>query len=424
MDQVASTLDALFRSESGAILSTLIRVLGDFDEAEECLQEACAAALADWPRAGLPENPAAWLQVAARRRALDRLRRRRAREAGLAYLAREAPGPTLPEEPFDEPAEDDRLRLIFTCCSPALALEAQVALTLRTLCGLSTAELARAFLVSEATLAQRLVRAKHKIRAAGIPYRVPPLRLLSERLPAVLSVVYLVFNEGYSASAGDELVRRGLCSEAIRLGRLLCQLMANEAEVLGLLALMLLHDSRRAARADGSGELVLLEDQDRSLWDAEASAEGQALLERALALRRPGPYQVQAAIAALHAQAASAAQTDWPQIRSLYDVLHGWTGSEVVALNRAVAVAMVEGPARGLELVLELGAQGALAGYHLLHAAQADLLRRLARHGEARAAYGRALALAGNASERAFLERRLRECAELEGAGEGPAPRV
>jgi len=402
----------VFRDEWGRIVATLIRTTGDWDLAEECAQDAFARALETWPRDGVPRNPGAWLTTTARNRALDRLRRSAAGSSKLEEVA-VLSGPSEPPEDHsgvdDSGVEDDRLRLIFTCCHPALSLEAQVALTLRTLAGLTTAEIAHAFLVPEPTMAQRLVRAKHKIRHAGIPYRVPPAHLLPERTASVLAVLYLLFNEGYAASTGAALVRIDLCSEALRLARTLAALMPDEPEALGLLALMLLQDARRAARVDASGDLVLLEDQDRRLWNASQIEEGVALLEGALRRGEPGPYQVQAAIAACHASARVAAETDWAEITALYGTLFRMTGSSVVALNRAVAVAMNDGPEAGLAVVDGLSG---LSGYHLFHATRADLLRRLDRRDEAADAYRRALALTTSDSERRFLARRLEEVTE------------
>jgi len=394
------------------VLATLIRVLGDFDRAEEAVQDAFAVAMERWPRDGLPDNPGAWITRTARNKAIDRIRRERTLRAKTEVLAElQRIGVMATEDPQEREVQeipDDRLRLIFTCCHPALALDARVALTLRTLGGLSTREIARAFLVSEPTVAQRLVRAKRKIRDAGIPYRVPPLDLLPERLSGVLAVLYLVFNEGYSSTAA-ELVRTDLCDEAIRLGRVLVALMPNEPEGLGLLALMLLHHARRAARLSPKGELVLLEDQDRSAWDHDMIDQGVATLDRAMALRRPGPYQVQAAIASLHGEAPRPEDTDWPQIAALYASLARMTPGPVVDLNRAVAVAMADGPAVGLHLIDRIAASGELDGYHLLHSARADLLRRLGRREESIAAYRRALELTTNPVERAYLERRTNE---------------
>ena len=397
-----------FRDEWGRIVATLIRTTGDWDVAEESTQDAFARALESWPRDGIPRHPGAWLTTTARNRAVDRLRRA---ASGAAKLREVAVQP-VPDEPAEEGrgvVEDDRLRLIFTCCHPALAMEAQVALTLRTLAGLTTAEIARAFLVPEPTMAQRLVRAKHKIRNAGIPYRVPPAHLLPERTMAVLAVVYLLFNEGYAATAGADLVRLSLCDEAVRLSRTLARLMPDEPEVLGLLALLLLQHARRAGRVDGGGDLVPLDEQDRSLWDAPAIEEGIALLDAALRRGEPGPYQVQAAIAACHASAPTASATDWAEIVALYGELARMVPSPVVALNRAVAVAMSEGPAAGLLLVEDLEAAAVLRGYHLLAATRADLLRRLDRRVDAADAYRRALELATADTERRYLRRRLAE---------------
>jgi RNA polymerase sigma-70 factor (ECF subfamily) len=402
-------LGTLYREERPRALATLIRLLGDFDLAEDALQEAFAAALEQWPAGGVPRNPRAWLVSTARHKAIDRLRREKslaAKQAEIAYLSEAAvPAPGLADEPFT----DDLMRLIFTCCHPALALEAQVALTLKTLCGLSVDEIARAFLVPPATMAQRLVRAKAKIRGARIPYEVPGSDRLAERLDGVLRVVYLVFNEGYAATAGDALVRRDLCREAIRLGRLLGALFPDASETAGLLALMLLHDSRRAARLDERGDLVTLEDQDRSRWDRGQIAEGQALAEAALRRGGAGFYALQAAIAALHAQAARAGETDWPQIAAVYALLLRLHPSPVVALNHAAAVAMGERLDRGLRLIEQLEAGGELQSYHLLPAAKADILRRLGRRAEAAAAYERALELVTHDAERRYLQRRLKE---------------
>ena len=399
-----------YREEWGRIVAALIRTTRDWDLAEECAQEAFVQALETWPRDGVPRRPGAWLTTPARNRARDRLRRRVKEDDKL----REAATMGGPNEPGGDATDksgirDDRLRLIFTCCHPALPLEARVALTLRTLAGLTTAEIARAFLVPEPTMAKRLVRAKAKIRNAAIPYRVPPAHLLPGRTGGVLAVLYLLFNEGYAATSGADLVREGLSAEAIRLARTLTRLMPNEPEALGLLALMLLQDARRAARVDEDGELVTLEDQDRALWDREAITEGVRLLDAALLLGRPGPYQLQAAIAAYHATAARAADTDWAEIAGLYGMLAGMVPSPVVELNRAVAVAMAEGPAAGLELVEALEASGRLAGYRLLPATRADLLRRLGYPSEAAVSYREALGVAATDAEHRYLARRLAE---------------
>ena len=383
---------------------------GDWDLAEECAQDAFAMALERWGRDGVPRRPGAWLTTTARNRALDRLRRGATEAAKLRQIAAMPPTDDEPEDDGDDgTVADDRLRLIFTCCHPALALEARVALTLRTLAGLTTAEIARAFLVSEPTMAKRLVRAKDKIRNAGIPYRVPPAHLLPERTGGVLAVLYLLFNEGYAATAGADLVRQGLCAEAIRLARTLTGLMPDEPEALGMLALMLLQDARRAARVDDAGDVVPLEEQDRSLWDRDEIDEGLRLLDDALRHDRAGAYQLQAAIAACHASAARAQDTDWRRIAELYGRLAQIAPSPVIELNRAVAVAMADGPAAGLALVEALEASGELAGYHLLPAARADFLRRLDRRSEAAAAYREAFDLASTEAERRYLRRRLAE---------------
>ena len=402
------TAEAVYRAESRRVFATLIRLLGDFDVAEEALHDAFRAALEQWPRDGVPANPRAWLVSAGRFKAIDGIRRR-ARFVAIEDVAEQVEAVVDDAPPWDdEGIEDDRMRLVFTCCHPALSPDAQVALTLREVCGLTTEEIAQAFLSTAPTLAQRIVRAKAKIRDARIPYQVPTPAELPERLDSVLRVVYLVFNEGYSASSGESLTRVDLSSEAIRLGRLLVELLP-EPEAIGLLALMLLQESRRAARTSPAGELVLLADQDRSLWNRDQIAEGSALVERALGSRRFGPYALQAAIAAVHAEAASADATDWGEIVGLYDVLLRAEPSPVVELNRAVAVAMRDGPAAGLGLIDAILARGDLQDYRLAHAAQADLCRRLGRTAQARAAYERAVALTRQEPERRFLERRLAE---------------
>jgi len=409
---VREMVEVAYRSESRRVLATLIRLLGDFDLAEEALHDAFRAALEQWPRDGVPANPRAWLVSTGRFKVIDAIRRRarfeRLPDGIEKRLAADTHDPAAWE---NESVEDDRLRLIFTCCHPALSPDAQVALTLREVCGLTTEEVARAFLTSPPTVAQRIVRAKAKIRNARIPYEVPSETDLPDRLDAVLRVVYLVFNEGYAASSGASLTRHDLSSEAIRVGRLLLELLP-EPEVVGLLALMLLQESRRAARTSPSGDLVLLEDQDRSLWNRDYIREGSALVERALSSRRFGPYTLQAAIAAVHAEAASAAATDWAQIVGWYDVLVQADPSPVVELNRAVAVAMHDGPAAGLTLIDAILARGDLGNYHLAHAARADLCRRLKRTAQARASYERALSLARQEPERRFLERRLAELSD------------
>jgi RNA polymerase sigma-70 factor, ECF subfamily len=407
----ATAVENLYRSDWGRIVATLIGLVGDFDLAEESAQEAFAAAVDQWPVSGVPDFPRAWIVQTAKHKAIDRMRRRALSEEKLEFYVASGLAPVMEEPDYDSTEiPDERLRLIFTCCHPALAIEAQVALTLRTLCGLETDEIARAFLVPPATMAQRLVRAKRKIRDAGIPYTVPETRDMSERLDAVLTVIYLVFNEGYAATRGGPLVRSGLCAEAIRLGRLVRALTGprSPSEATALLALMLLQDARRDARLDEAGDLVILEEQDRSRWDRAQIAEALPLVAEGFR-GGPGPFALQAAIAAQHCQAARAGDTDWPRILRLYDLLERAQPSPIVSLNRAVAVAMVEGPQPALAIVDALAATGDLEEYHLLHAARADLLRRAGARVEAAKSYARALALATNSSERRFLDRRLRE---------------
>ncbi|HET7588270.1 MAG TPA: RNA polymerase sigma factor [Gammaproteobacteria bacterium] len=408
VQQAHATVEMAYRNESRRVLATLVRLLGGFDLAEEAMHDAFAAALEQWPRDGVPDNPRAWLVTAGRFKAIDRIRRRARFDRKLTQLAAELDGEAAEVPNEAEAVEDDQLRLIFTCCHPALSPEARIALTLREMCGLTTEEVARAFLVTPATVAQRIVRAKRKIQDAKIPYEVPAREALPERLGSVLHVVYLVFNEGYSASAGETVTRANLSAEAIRLGRLLVELLP-EPETVGLLALMLLQESRHAARTSANGDLVLLADQDRSLWNREQIAEGVALVRQALASGRFGPYTLQAAIAAVHADAPNAAATDWNEIVGLYDVLAQMDPSPIIALNRAVAVAMRDGPTAGLAGIDTILASGKLTDYHLAHAARADLCRRLGRVDEAREAYQRALALTDQAPEQRFLEQRLRD---------------
>ncbi|HEV3199300.1 MAG TPA: RNA polymerase sigma factor [Bryobacteraceae bacterium] len=406
-----TAVEEVYRTDWGRIVATLIRLVGDFDLAEESAQEAFAAAVDQWRVSGVPDYPRAWIIQTARHKAIDRIRRQALSQEKLEFYVNSGLAPTIQEPDYDTgEIPDDRLRLIFTCCHPALALEAQIALTLHTLCGLATDEIARAFLVPPTTMAQRLVRAKRKIRDAGIPYVVPETNDLSERLDAVLTVIYLVFNEGYAATRGGPLVRTDLCAEAIRLGRLIRVLMGPQppAEATALVALMLLQDARRDARLDQAGDLVTLEEQDRRLWDRGQISEALPLVEESFR-GGPGPFAVQAAIAALHCQAARPEDADWPQILQLYDLLERLQPSPIVSLNRAVAVAMTEGPQRALALIDALAAAGDLDSYHLLHAARADMLRRLGSPTEAAKSYARALALVTNDSERRFLERRMRE---------------
>ena len=404
--EVQSAITDAFQQEWGRVVATLIRLTGDWDLAEECAQDAFTKAAERWPREGVPRRPGAWLTTVARNRALDHMRRD---QLGVTKLQEAAMLNPADEGTGVEEVPDDRLRLMFTCCHPALALEAQVALTLRTLAGMTTPEIARAFLVPESTMAQRLTRAKRKIRHAGIPFRLPPAHELVDRTHALLAVLYLLFNEGYAATTGEDLIRTTLTDESIRLTRTLCALMPDEPVALGLLALMLFHHARTASRVDAAGDLVLLEDQDRSLWDASMIDEATSLLDAALRLHQPGPFQVQAAIAACHAQASRAAETDWLEIAALYATLTEMVPSAVIELNRAVAVSMAFGPAQGLALVDGLAERGELRGYHLLPAARADMLRRLGRSGEAASAYEEARDLAGTEAERRYLERRRRE---------------
>jgi RNA polymerase sigma-70 factor (ECF subfamily) len=410
-DRIRDTVDSIYRSESRRVFATLVRLLGDFDLAEEALHDAFASAVAQWPEQGVPANPRAWLVSAGRFKAIDTMRRRARFDASLGAIVQKIEANRIDQSAHDldsDTIEDDRLRLIFTCCHPAIAPEAQVALTLREVCGLTTEAIASAFLTTPSTLAQRIVRAKSKIRDAGIPYQIPSREELPDRLHAVLQVIYLVFNEGYSASSGDSLIRSDLSEEAIRLGRLMVELL-SDAEVLGLLALMLLHESRRHARRTSTGEIILLDDQDRGLWDRAMIAEGQNFVDRAFLTQQFGPYMLQAGIAATHAAAETPAQTNWAQIVSLYDALAQVSPSPVVELNRAVAIAMRDGPAAGLELVDAILTRGELADYHLAHATRADFCRRLGKTDDARHSYQQALNLARQEPERRFLAGRLAE---------------
>jgi RNA polymerase sigma-70 factor (ECF subfamily) len=412
-----SVAESVFRQESGRIIAALIRISGSFDRAEEAMQEAFASALASWPETGIPQNPAAWITAAAHRKLIDHSRREKTRlekQDSLQYeiQIRSASGSSENSETFVH-FPDDRLRLIFTCCHPALRHESQISLTLKTLGGLTTAEIAKAFLISETTVAQRIVRAKRKIEEAGIPYEVPPPDRLPERLESVQSVIYLIFNEGYLATAGDRLIRTDLCAEAIRLARVLCELLPDQPENLGLLALMLLHDSRRDARVNDRGELVPLEEQERSLWHAGQIYEGLKLVEKALHAGAVGPFQLQAAIAAVHTEAKAASETDWRQIGALYRELEKCHVSAVVSLNHAVAIAMSEGLEKGLALIDQLGSTAELESYYLYHAARADILRRMLRHEDALQEYRRAIAMTTNTVEQAYLRRRIAEITEV-----------
>jgi RNA polymerase sigma-70 factor, ECF subfamily len=416
-ERVEQSIETVFRLEHGRIIATLIRLCRSFERSEEAMQEAFAAALDDWQKHGLPDSPAAWITTTARRKLIDALRRdrtRREQQGAVSYEIGLAADDLL-EHDVNETSfvTDDRLRLIFTCCHPALNREAQIGLTLRTLGGFNTQEIARAFLIPEPTLAQRLVRARNKIRDAGIPYEVPPREAIAERTSSVQVVIYLIFNEGYLATTGEGLIRQALCDEAIRLAQMLCELQPNVPESMGLWALMVLHNTRRFARVDANGELITLEEQDRSRWNADEIQQGIALVEQALRLGAPGPYQLQAAIAALHAEAKTPAETDWPQIAAIYGELERIHPTPVIALNRAVAIGMSEGPAAGLELLRELGDGGRLDAYHLYHAARADLLRRQGERTAAIAAYERAAEIVSNAAERAYLTRRMRKLRTL-----------